>query len=215
MSPSMDQYTEQCGIRRVAVVVAHPDDETLWAGGLLLSHPAWSAFIVTLCRGHDPDRAPKFRDALDRFNAHGSMADLDDGPEQLPLPAAQVRAAILAQLPARDYDLLLTHAPTGEYTSHRRHEEVSRAVRELWQEGILHARKLWQFAYEDGGGAYRPRPRLDANLRMPLSDELWMRKYDLITRVYGFAPTSWEARVVPHTEAFHCFRDQESSPLPA
>src|ERR1035437_8060312 len=109
MTTSMDQYTEQCGIRRVAVVVAHTDDETLWAGGLLLSHPAWSSFIVTLCRGHDPDRAPKFRRALDCFNAHGSMADLDEGPDQVPLPAAQVRDAILAQLPARDYDLLLTH----------------------------------------------------------------------------------------------------------
>ncbi|MEI8037074.1 MAG: PIG-L family deacetylase [Verrucomicrobiota bacterium] len=208
----MDPYSEQCGIRRVAVVVAHPDDETLWAGGLLLSHPAWSPFIVTLCRGKDPDRAPKFRSALDCLNAQGRMGDLDDGPEQVPLPDNLVRDTILELLPGRDYDLLLTHSPSGEYTSHRRHEEVSQAVLGLWRDGILRVKKLWQFAYEDGGGTHRPRPRMSASLRVPLSDALWMRKYDIITRVYGFSPVSWEAQVIPRTEAFHCFSHQAATP---
>jgi len=209
MSTSMDPYSEQCGIRRVAVVVAHPDDETLWAGGLLLSHPAWLLDIVTLCRGKDPDRAPRFLTAMGRFHAQGAMGDLDDSPEQAPLPDALVRTAILELLPARDYDLVLTHAPNGEYTSHRRHQEVSGAVLGLWRDGTLRSRKLWQFAYEDGGGTYRPRPRPDASLRVPLSEALWMRKYDIITQVYGFAATSWEAQAGPRTEAFHCFKDQE------
>lgn len=209
MSTSMDPYSEQCGIRRVAVVVAHPDDETLWAGGLLLSHPAWLQYIVTLCRGNDPDRAPRFLAALDCFHAQGTMGDLDDGPEQVPLPDSLVRDAILELLPARDYDLLLTHSPSGEYTTHRRHQEVSEAVQGLWRDGTLRSRKLWQFAYEDGGGSYRPRPQPDASLRVPLSDALWMRKHDIITKVYGFAATSWEAQAGPRTEAFHCFKDQE------
>jgi LmbE family N-acetylglucosaminyl deacetylase len=46
--------------KAVAVIVAHPDDETLWAGGTILSHPSWQWFIVCLCRGSDKDRAPKF-----------------------------------------------------------------------------------------------------------------------------------------------------------
>ena len=113
MSTFIDPYSEQCGIRRVVVMVAHPDDETLWSGGLLLSHPAWSTFIVTLCRGQDPDRAPRFRSALDCFKAQGRMGDLDDGPEQVPLPDALVRDTILGLLPGRDYDLLLTHSPVS------------------------------------------------------------------------------------------------------
>lgn len=198
------------GITKVAVVVAHPDDETLWAGGLLLSHPEWSPFIVTLCRGKDPDRAPRFLKALERLGAEGAMGDLDDGPGQLPLPAAEVQEAILALLPERAYDLLLTHAPDGEYTSHRRHEEVAQAVALLWRAGTLRANSLWQFAYEDGGRAYPPRPRRDASLQVPLSDAIWVRKYGLLAEVYGFAPTSWEARVAPRAEAFNCFREQES-----
>jgi LmbE family N-acetylglucosaminyl deacetylase len=203
-------FPEPVNTIRVAVVVAHPDDETLWAGGLLLSHPEWSPFIVTLCRGDDPDRAPKFRRALERLGATGIMGRLDDGPEQLPFSIKRVQDAILYLLPSWEYDILLTHAPEGEYTWHRRHGEVGVAVRELWGEGHLRARSLWQFAYEDGGGAYAPRPQQDASVQLPLPEPVWAQKYGIINEVYGFAETSWEARAVTRTEAFHCFTDRRS-----
>ena len=47
MSAPGEQDSELGETSRVAVVVAHPDDETLWAGGLLLSHPEWSPFKET------------------------------------------------------------------------------------------------------------------------------------------------------------------------
>jgi len=49
---------------RAAVVVAHPDDETLWCGGYILTHPEFLWRIVTLCRAADPDRGPRFRRAI-------------------------------------------------------------------------------------------------------------------------------------------------------
>ncbi len=76
---------------RAAVVVAHPDDETLWCGGYILNHPEFHWRIVTLCRASDPDRAPKFRRVLQRLGAEGEMADLDDGPDQVPLALEQVK----------------------------------------------------------------------------------------------------------------------------
>lgn len=207
MNTQMEQDSDLGEIRRVAVVVAHPDDETLWAGGLLLSHPEWSPFVVTLCRGSDPERAPKFLSAVERLNAQGIMGDLDDSPDQAPLAATLVRDTILSLLPGRDFDLLITHAPRGEYTRHRRHEEVSRAVRVLWKRGDLRAGKLWQFAYEDEGGTGSPRPIENADLQFPLSDELWNRKLAIITDVYGFGTDSWETRAVTRGEAFHCFSE--------
>lgn len=194
-------------IRRVAVVVAHPDDETLWAGGLLLSHPEWTPSIITLCRSSDPDRAPKFLSAVGRLNARGIMGDLDDSPEQAPLTARLVRDTILSLLPGRDFDLLITHAPHGEYTRHRRHEEVSRAVRVLWKRGDLNAAKLWQFAYEDSGGTCSPRPRENADFHFRLPDELWNQKLAIITDVYGFGTDTWEARAATRTEAFQCYSE--------
>lgn len=195
---------------RVAVIVAHPDDETLWAGGQILARPDWDWTIVTLCRGNDPDRAPKFRRVLERLNARGAMADLDDGPEQTPLPWAEVEDAILSLLCGTAFDAVLTHGPWGEYTRHRRHEEASQAVTRLWRNGRLTAGRLFLFAFEDGQRAYLPRPRANAHLVETLSQEIWQQKYDIITGLYAFAPDSWEAQATPRQEAVWHFESPDA-----
>ena len=85
------------------------------------------------------------------------MADLDDGPDQAPLEPSAVRDALSELLGERSFDLVITHAPGGEYTRHRRHEEVSAAVLELWQSGALRTAECWLFAYDDGKRSYLPR----------------------------------------------------------
>src|ERR1035441_5995284 len=122
---------------RAAVVVAHPDDETLWCGGYMLTHPEFLWRVVTLCRAVDPDRAPKFRRVLQQLGAEGEMADLDDGPDQVPLPIVQVEETIVRVLSGASYRLILTHGPMGEYTRHRRHEECCQSVVELWRSGVI------------------------------------------------------------------------------
>lgn len=193
--------------KTVAVIVAHPDDETLWAGGTLLSHPAWHCFIVSVCRGSDKDRAPRFENVLKILGATGAMGDLDDGPEQDPLAEIMVKSTILALLPVKKFDLVITHNPNGEYTRHLRHEEVSKAVIELWGTGDIDTAQLWTFAYEDGGRAYHPRPVEDASVYHVLSPSTWQQKYDLMTRTYGFDKDSWEAQTTPNAEAFWQFTD--------
>src|SRR5436190_16883849 len=89
--------------KSVAVIVAHPDDETLWLGGTILSHPSWHWFILSLCRGSDQDRCPRFFQALKALGAEGKMNDLDDGPEQIPLAKSEIEAAILSSLPKLDF----------------------------------------------------------------------------------------------------------------
>lgn len=192
-------------IRSVAVIVAHPDDETLWAGGQILRHPDWNWFILSLCRASDSDRAPKFRRVLTRLGATGDIADLDDGPDLQPLPPGEIEAAIMAKLPATPFDRIVTHGPYGEYTRHRRHEEVSRAVAGLWRDGDLSTHQLRMFAYEDGNRAYLPRPRADAHVVCTLAEPIWQAKYEIITALYGFGPESWEARATPRDEAMWHF----------
>jgi LmbE family N-acetylglucosaminyl deacetylase len=184
------------------VIVAHPDDETMWAGGAILMHPTWRWDIHALCRGSDPDRAPRFRQALARLGASGRIADLEDGPDQIPLPDALVEQQVLSLVGGSRFDVLVTHSPNGEYTTHRRHIETSNAVAVLWRSGRIETGELWFFAYEDGGGAHPPRALADAHHRTELPRQIWQEKYAIIREVYGFAADSWEARTTPKTEAF-------------
>jgi LmbE family N-acetylglucosaminyl deacetylase len=195
--------------KSVAVIVAHPDDETLWAGGMILSQPMWDWYIITLCRKSDPDRAPKFYRVLDILGSKGDMGDLDDGPEQNPLHENLVKTTIIQLLPDQHFDLLITHDPAGEYTRHLRHEETSRAVITLWCNGRISAEELRTFAYEDGSKAYYPQPIKNATILFELPKKIWKKKYHIITEIYGFKENSFEAQTTPHAEAFWQFRDPE------
>jgi len=169
-------------------------------------NPQASWTVVTLCRRSDPDRSPRFFQALDCLNASGQMGDLDDGPEQVPLDDLEVRNTILSLLVSKKFDLIITHSLQGEYTRHRRHEETSAAVSKLWQSGKLSASEMWQFAYEDGQAQYLPRPIEQADWINELPEKIWQKKYEIISKIYGFQTDSFEAKTAPRKEAFWCFR---------
>ena len=200
------------------VVVAHPDDETIWMGGLILRHPGWSWRVLALTRAGDTDRVSRFRRAGRELGAEVSVSDLDDGTVLKPLSrdlreirdrigvmlegAPDARPGVCdTQSAACGFDLIFTHGVRGEYTRHRRHEQVHRAVKNMWASGQL-AGELVFFAYEDGGGAYRPRAAGDARIRVSLTTEEYARKMHIIRNTYGYRRASFEARAAGPVEAF-------------
>lgn len=187
---------------RMAVIVAHPDDETMWACGLLLRHQDLDLTIVALNHRTDPDRAPRFQRALARYGARGDLGDLRDGGREGELPEGQVEETILHLLPRHDFDLVLTHSPRGEYTEHKFHDEVSDAVRVLLEQGRLKANEVWHFAYDDDHARSVPHPAQNASLVLPLDEGLLKAKAEIISDIYGFGPDSWERLNLPRVEAF-------------
>ena len=191
--------------KSVVVIVAHPDDETLWAGGEILLHPTWNWFIIVLCRKNDIKRAPKFHKVLIELNANGIMGDLDDSPKQTPIDEVVIEEAILSMLPQTHFDRIITHNPNGEYTRHLRHEETSKAVIKLWDAGKISADELWTFAYDDGHKNHKVIANENAPIYNQLTHAISLHKYNIITNTYGFDKDSWEAKNTPTKEAFWKF----------
>ena len=75
----------------------------------------------------------------------------------------------------------------------------------LLKERVISARHLWTFAYEDGGKKCLPKARENFDFLNKLTKDIWLKKYEIITKVYGFPKTSFEARTTPRKEAFRCF----------
>ena len=162
-----------------------------------------------MCRGDDPERSPRFFNALKILEAEGKIGNLDDGPEQKPLSSQEIKESILSLMPRLEYDMIFTHSPEGEYTRHKRHEEIGQQVITLWNNKKIYSKQLWLFAYEDGGGAYIPRPIQSADRFIELERIIWQKKYSIITEVYNFSANSFEAKTVPLCEAFWCFDSQQ------
>ncbi len=198
--------------RTIAVIVAHPDDETLWAGGTILENPSNDWFIVCLSRAGDPDRSRRFYDALKVMKVKGIMGDMEDGPDQEPLDIKKLEAEILHLLPPVQYELIITHDVSGEYTRHKRHEEVNKAVMTLWHENKISTNEVWTFAYEDNNAKYFPKAIDYAPIFETLTESIWQQKYNLITQTYGFEEHSWEAETTPLSEAFWQFKDSQIVP---
>jgi len=194
---------------KVAIIVAHPDDETLWAGGTILSNPNWQCFIACLCRVSDTERAMNFFNALKIYKSEGMMADLDDSPEQNALNITEVENAILSILPKKKFDLIISHDPGGEYTRHIRHEEVSEAVINLWYTGKISSAQLWTFAYTDSNKQHYPAAIETASIYNTLTKQIWLRKHKLLTDTYGFEKKSWEAKTTPLVESFWRFTNAD------
>lgn len=185
------------------MVVAHPDDEVIWCGGLILQSPGWDWTVLSLCRATDENRRPKFKRVCERLGAEGIISDLDDSSPLRPLyPPADIGWRIRQYTCDQAWDLCLTHGPDGEY-GHPRHRQVHAEVRRLAAHGLLHCAELWTFAYACDATTGVCRGRDDADLRVPLTTEQLGEKRRIVHEMYGYACESFEVRACISPEAFY------------
>jgi LmbE family N-acetylglucosaminyl deacetylase len=105
---------------RTAVVVAHPDDETLWAGEYLRTHPGTDVLVCTIPI-KDPQRCADFFEVCKALKANGSFVARHTDREPL-------KGLRHVQRLVEGYDLVLTHNEIGEY-GHEQHIAVHKAMK--------------------------------------------------------------------------------------
>jgi LmbE family N-acetylglucosaminyl deacetylase len=119
------------------LVVAHPDDETLFFSSYLDSDTKVICVTDANADGRGIEREKEFQLALKEYNAQGEMWDFPDIYDQrLDLPRLESKIKTLG-----DFDKVFTHGPIGEY-GHPHHQDVCMAVFNIYP-----AEKIWVPAF--------------------------------------------------------------------
>ena len=177
---------------KALVIVAHPDDETIWMGGKIIHEKNWDWTIVSLCRKDDLDRKPKFFKICKELNARAFISDLDDEHSEKKIESLdEVIKRLEPIVHDKKFDIVFTHGESGEY-GHNRHVEVNEAVKKMFEEGLLDCVELHEFDYVASEEPFRCEPNHDAEIIFELSEQEFAKKKYLINEVYGFDKGSFE-----------------------
>lgn len=159
---------------RRLVIVAHPDDETLWAGGLMLAYPGdWTVVCCSIPQ-RDPIRAWKFFDACDRLGAKGRLVPALEPDANEPMVSHRILADWVNQ-----FDVVVSHNAQGEY-GHLHHRNLNR-----WCAG--HVRGPIHLTFGGLGGRF---PIKDVYVE---AKHAVLRCYDHVTPYEGADMPKWQA----------------------
>jgi GlcNAc-PI de-N-acetylase len=136
------------------MVVAHPDDESLFGGAQLLEG-GWKVICVT--NGYHSVRRLEFEKAMKFTNSDFEIWNYYD-QQGLPLDDYCIREDIRRVINSQDWYKVVTHNEYGEY-GHKHHIQIHNILKSMME------RRLWTF---------------DLNQIIPLPQSVWENKLKLI-----------------------------------
>lgn len=153
-------------IRRL-MIVAHPDDETIFGGGHLLQD---KYTVVCITCGKIEYRVKEFEEVMSKTKEDYIMLGYTDR-ENLTGPISNwnneyndIYNSLSEIINGTDWDIIVTHNPDGEY-GHIHHIKTSEIVSEIANKDKLYYFGHW---YTDGDNG----PRIDDNLYNEKTNEL-------------------------------------------
>jgi len=100
------------------MIVAHPDDESLFGGGQLISDPGWMVICIT--NGNNPIRRKEFESAM---KIAGAEFEIWDYPDHQHTPFNDALRKELQRIVKLGWDKIVTHNEYGEY-GHPHHRQL-------------------------------------------------------------------------------------------
>ena len=186
--------------KKALVIVAHPDDETIWIGGTIARNKKIDWTIFSLCRASDHDRAPKFRRVCEYYEARSIITDLDDeGKLSLEEVKQEAKKIILEKIDFNEFDYIFTHGVNGEY-GHERHIAVHLAIDELIKEKKINPETVFYFNYvKNKNDLLEPDNNSIVNY---LSKKELVEKKKIVAEMYGYLPDGIDVGYCTNPEAF-------------
>ena len=133
--PAVADLSTDLTTGRAAVIVAHPDDEILWSGGLLARHPGLDVVCCSIPY-RDPERVIGFFKAMKLLGHHPLLLPYSEGSASSPLTHLDL-------IELDRYSTIITHNAAGEY-GHLHHQQVHQYL-------VQHFRgKIYSFGFGKG-----------------------------------------------------------------
>lgn len=141
---------------KALLLVAHPDDETIFAGNLLLEHHEWEWTVVCCTYTRGGPRGLEFTKAISAFKVEGvnivrtEMLGLrDDEGDMRADPPELWEHRIATVCDGYEFDAVYTHNRGGDY-GHKHHRLVNACARRIFPEPI------WEFYLSESDGGAEP-----------------------------------------------------------
>ena len=157
------------------MIVAHPDDDTIWGGGHLIED---NYLVVCITCGNVEKRVKEFKSVMNSTNDEYLMLyypDLTDGKrDDWSTVYNKIEYDIEEIINYKDWNMIVTHNPEGEY-GHQHHKMTSSIVTDKVLKNNLED-KLYYF-----GKYYTKNEKENLNYTIPEIDkELLERKKEIL-----------------------------------